>query len=277
MQKVDTEKMAAFIAAQRKARGLTQKALAGELGVTDKAVSKWERGLSCPDITLLPKLAELLGATTSELLDGALTGGEAPAPEVERLVENTLAYADTATKERARRLPRIAQAVITVLCAVGIGTCFICDLAISSGLTWSLLVGAATLYFWLVAIPPVRWGRKKGVALSLAALCLGLLPFLYTVEGVLGLPGLVTPMGARVGAIGAVLLWACYLLFLKLPPLTAGGVTALVSIPFIWGINATVDLMLEGRYVVDVWDVLTIALLIVIGVSLLAAGRRRSR
>ncbi|WP_162001101.1 helix-turn-helix domain-containing protein, partial [Akkermansia muciniphila] len=180
MQKVDSEKMAAFIAARRKARGLTQKALAGELGVTDKAVSKWERGLSCPDITLLAKLAELLGATTSELLDGALAGGEAHAPEVERLVESTLAYADTATKEKARRLPRIAQAVITALCATGIGTCFICDLAISGGLTWARLVGAAILYFWLVAIPPIRWGRKKGVALSLAALCLGLLPFLYT-------------------------------------------------------------------------------------------------
>lgn len=214
MQKVDTEKMAAFIAAQRKAKGLTQKALA---------------------------------------------------------------YADTATKEKARRLPRIAQAVITALCATGIGTCFICDLAISGGLTWSLLVGAAILYFWLVAIPPIRWGRKKGVALSLAVLCLGLLPFLYTVEGVLGLPGAVTPMGARVGAMGAVLLWACYLLFLKLRPLTAGGVSAFVSIPFIWGINATVDFMLVGRYGIDVWDVLTIALLMGIGVSLLAAGRRRSR
>ena len=49
-----------FIAQLRREKGLTQKALAAQLHLTDKAVSKWERGLACPDITLLPVLAALL-------------------------------------------------------------------------------------------------------------------------------------------------------------------------------------------------------------------------
>ncbi len=47
---------------------LTQSALAEKLHITDKAVSKWERDLSCPDISLFPRLAELLGVTVDDLL-----------------------------------------------------------------------------------------------------------------------------------------------------------------------------------------------------------------
>ena len=56
------------IAACRKRMGLTQDALAEQLGVTAQAVSKWENDQSCPDITILPKLAKIFGVTTDELL-----------------------------------------------------------------------------------------------------------------------------------------------------------------------------------------------------------------
>ncbi len=56
------------IMAQRKRMGLTQDQLAEQLGITAQAVSKWENDLSCPDITTLPKLAEIFGITTDELL-----------------------------------------------------------------------------------------------------------------------------------------------------------------------------------------------------------------
>ena len=52
----------------RKAAGLTQKELAGRLHVTDKAVSKWERALSYPDVTLLEPLAEALDLGVEELV-----------------------------------------------------------------------------------------------------------------------------------------------------------------------------------------------------------------
>ena len=58
------------IARLRKEKGLTQEELAEKLNVTPQAVSKWENGQSCPDITLLPTLAELLNVTTDILLSG---------------------------------------------------------------------------------------------------------------------------------------------------------------------------------------------------------------
>ena len=56
------------IVKNRKRLGLTQEQLAERLGVTPQAISKWENDQSCPDITLLPKLAEVFGTTTDELL-----------------------------------------------------------------------------------------------------------------------------------------------------------------------------------------------------------------
>ena len=61
----------------RKDLGLTQDQLAEKLGVTAQAVSKWENDQSCPDITMLPKLANIFGTTTDQLLGSA---PEAKAP-----------------------------------------------------------------------------------------------------------------------------------------------------------------------------------------------------
>lgn len=69
MFEIDKEKFGAFVAQLRKEKGLMQKQIAEALHISDKAVSKWERGLSMPDITLLVPLAEILGVTVTELLE----------------------------------------------------------------------------------------------------------------------------------------------------------------------------------------------------------------
>ena len=61
-----------FIAEQRKAKGLTQKQLADELNVTDKAVSKWETGRSYPDVETLERLSAFFGVTVNDVLSGKL-------------------------------------------------------------------------------------------------------------------------------------------------------------------------------------------------------------
>lgn len=65
---MNKERLGNFIGDERKALGLTQKDLAARLHVTDKAVSKWERGLSYPDVTLLEPLASALEMGVEELM-----------------------------------------------------------------------------------------------------------------------------------------------------------------------------------------------------------------
>lgn len=78
---MDSEKIGAFVAARRKAMEMTQQQLAQALGVTNKAVSKWERGLGLPDITALPELAAALGVSVDELLAGEAAAEQPQAPE----------------------------------------------------------------------------------------------------------------------------------------------------------------------------------------------------
>ena len=57
-----------MIATMRKEKGMTQLELAEKMGVTDKAVSKWERDLSFPDVNSIPKLAEIFNVTVDEIM-----------------------------------------------------------------------------------------------------------------------------------------------------------------------------------------------------------------
>lgn len=65
---VEKQTLGATIAALRKGMGMTQLELAEKMGVTDKAVSKWERDLSVPDVHSIPKLAQILGVSVEELM-----------------------------------------------------------------------------------------------------------------------------------------------------------------------------------------------------------------
>ena len=68
---ISVDKLGARIALLRRARGLTQTQIADRLGVTPQAVSKWERGLACPDLVCLDELSDLLGISIDALLRGA--------------------------------------------------------------------------------------------------------------------------------------------------------------------------------------------------------------
>lgn len=69
---MNQEKIGKLIAALRKELNLTQSELGAKVGVGDRAVSKWERGITCPDISIINELSTILGITSDELLKGEL-------------------------------------------------------------------------------------------------------------------------------------------------------------------------------------------------------------
>ena len=73
---MDQTKTGGLIRALRTQKGLTQKELAEAVGVGDKAVSKWERGLGCPDVSLLPELSRVLGVWLEALLSGQIDAND---------------------------------------------------------------------------------------------------------------------------------------------------------------------------------------------------------
>ncbi|MBQ8982189.1 MAG: helix-turn-helix transcriptional regulator, partial [Lachnospiraceae bacterium] len=83
---MDQVKIGKFIAACRKEQNLTQAALAEKLGITDRAVSKWENGRSLPDSSIMLELCELLSINVNELLKGERVAMEESVKVSEELI-----------------------------------------------------------------------------------------------------------------------------------------------------------------------------------------------
>lgn len=117
MFEIDKEKFGTFVAQLRKEKGLMQKELAQKLYVSDKAVSKWERGLSIPDVTLLVPLADILGVTVTELLEcRKIPRAESmDSRQTEQIVQKVIQLSDEEKKPSPGRLVR---GLILLVCAL---------------------------------------------------------------------------------------------------------------------------------------------------------------
>ena len=112
---MNKERLGAFIGERRRELGLTQKDLAGRLHVTDKAVSKWERGLSYPDVTLLEPLAGALGLNMEELMAcrrQERRKEETPMKEQETVRGLLDISRDTVRRERRRSWQRLGAVLV---------------------------------------------------------------------------------------------------------------------------------------------------------------------
>ncbi len=269
----EENQVGALIAELRKEQGLTQKQLAEQLGVTDKAVSKWERGAGYPDITLLSKLAAALHISTGELLNGVREPHPAPAPEPERTVETALHYADKVSQRRRISLTRLALCILTVSCALAAGICAICDFSLNGQFTWLVYPASSILFGWLVAAPALYFKHQRFL-MSLCSTSLFLLPFLYVLS--LGTGGWFFPLGLPITLAALAFVWLVTLAWFgskggKL--FTAGAAFLLIPL-----LNLSIDLAV-WRYTAqrqtNVWDGVTAVVCIIAGVLLLARSRRR--
>ena len=147
-----------FVTERRRAAGLTQRQLAERLHVTESAVSKWERGLSYPDITLVQAIASELGVSGQELISAS---------------EDHEGRAD---KRDARSYQGWRSAILwtTLLTwAAAILTCFIVNLSVQHTLSWFWVVlPAVGLAFSLTTLPLLPVPRPGWLALASATVCL---------------------------------------------------------------------------------------------------------
>lgn len=106
---MDAKRTGSFIAEMRKQNNMTQAELAAKLQVTDKAVSRWERGVGYPDITLLEPLAGQLGVTVLDILRGEKTfPDKMTGEETEQTVAETVRLAAVQRRQAVRRVILLA-------------------------------------------------------------------------------------------------------------------------------------------------------------------------
>ena len=110
---MDLQKIGAYIASKRKALGMTQTELAEKLGMSNKSVSKWERGVCLPDVSLYMELCDILGITINEFI----AGEDLPEERfVEKSDENIISVTKDG-KQRSRRL-KLALGVLAIALAL---------------------------------------------------------------------------------------------------------------------------------------------------------------
>lgn len=112
---MDLIKIGRYIAGKRKQLGMTQRELAEKLGMSDKSVSKWERGICLPDVSVYSELCTILGISINEFLAGEDIPHENIAQKTE---ENILGVVkDSEQKQRSLKIVLCAVIALFALCA----------------------------------------------------------------------------------------------------------------------------------------------------------------
>jgi len=263
---MDNEKMGTFISELRKSYQMTQKGLAAKLNVSDKAVSKWERGLSCPDISLLAPLSDILGITVGELLNGE-RNDDSPA-SVEESVDNALQYAAKAVKINTETILNISAAIFSGLLLLGILACTIVDIAIAGTFTWSLIPISSSVFAWLLFFPIFKF-RLKGIIFSLIIFSVLVIPFLFILNNLVDSGGFLIPIGIRVSIVGSAYLWIVFVIFkiLRKRMLMASAFSLLLGIPLSLLINFILSNFINAT-IFDVWDAMSFSIVIILTVFL---------
>ena len=116
---MDAKKFGAFVAEMRKQNNMTQADLAEKIHVTDKAVSRWERGLGFPDINTIEPLAEALGLTMHELMKQEKNMAETVTKaEADEAVENAFSMAEMQRKRLIKRTIKWISLPVIILVAI---------------------------------------------------------------------------------------------------------------------------------------------------------------
>ena len=128
-----------FLKLKRKEKNLTQKELAKLLFVSESAVSKWEKDVAHPDITLLPKLSEILGVSEHELITASI---------------DDKSREEKSQAKKWRNFSSAWQLSFYIAYIIAIIPCFICNLAINKTLSWFWIVlSALILSFTFTSLP----------------------------------------------------------------------------------------------------------------------------
>lgn len=188
---MDASKLGNFIADQRKLLGMTQADLGNKLMVTDKAVSKWERGLGFPDINTLESLAEALHVSVNELMRAEKNVTEVSNEEaVAEALHNTIEVADKQIKDAEKRSIMVifGAVAVAVLGMLVIDNMTLLELGMAIAFVYLPLVcifSSLVLFIW--ALHQRKKGRVYKRTITWAAIMAGIVVLFALVLFVAGM------------------------------------------------------------------------------------------
>lgn len=227
----------AYIRRKRQEAGLTQRALGDALFVTESTVSKWERGLSYPDVSLIPEVCRVLAISEHEFFTAC---------------DDDKAHAQARAARSWRRLTNVWRWGFGGSYLIAAVTCLICDLCDGGGLRWSLIVLASLLLGACFTNLPLHLNKNRGTV-TLAAATGALFLLLAVCWLTTGTGSILTALG--ITAAGLALPWGCWALWrfygCRLPVVCSGWATA-----WTFGLLAAVCALTGGDWLLTLaWPV----------------------
>ncbi|MBZ9608190.1 helix-turn-helix domain-containing protein [Clostridium estertheticum] len=160
----DKKSFGEFITQKRKKAGLTQKSFSEKIFVTESAISKWERGISYPDITLISDICEVLKINEHELLTAS---------------EDLQTRATEKLATKYIKIVNRYKYTLFFMYGISLLVCFICNLAVQHKLSWFFIVLTAELIAFTLTLLPVLVTEYRG-EITIGALFTSLVLLLMT-------------------------------------------------------------------------------------------------
>lgn len=196
---MEKKSFGAYIRAKREQAGLTQRALAERLHVVESAVSKWERALSYPDVSLVPDICRELSITEHEFFAAC---------------DDEKKAAQDRADIRRQMVLQVWKWSSTIACMIALGVCFLCDLLLYRHLDWFWIVLTGLgIFFSLTTLP--LWLERRRIFFSLFWGTLSLLALLLACWRFVGGRWLLG--GLAITAVSLALPWGLFLLWRNSP------------------------------------------------------------
>ena len=178
--RMNIEEIGLRIVNARKALHYTQKQLADILMVSDKAVSKWERGVGCPDVSLLIPLSEALHMSVEELISGQTEVSE---EQHKKTMQEIILYTKKMAIEHSRGILKVCYLLVMLGLFIGSGVALITEYFLFSTFTWSLITLVACIYAGCI-LSTLYLSKTKNIQKAVIVAGIGVLGLLYTIANV---------------------------------------------------------------------------------------------
>jgi len=171
---------------------------------------------------------------------------------------------------------RLLFIAITIVFAIAIFVCVLCDLILSHALTWSLYATVSCVLVWLTVLPLIKLEKHR----ILAAVCMFsilVIPFLFAIEFICPAKGWMIPLGVPASIVSLVFLWIAGIILLKIKwrGWYKASVIILLLAPVAYFINYKVSVYLQGTG--NLWNVIDALIMICLSVFLFVMGLSRKK
>lgn len=170
----------------------------------------------------------------------------------------------------------IISIVYAVTLVIGILVCFICDVATSGMLSWSLITFCSILFAWIALFPMILLG-KKGIFVSLVSVSVFIIPLMYILSILLKVRE-VFQIGTAMSVIALIFLWVIFAVHhrLKNRKFLAMGITFLLAIPLMLSINITLSKMIHEP-VIDAGDIIAVFIFTILAFAFIIGDYARKK